>query len=77
MNDMEAVKLLVTTVARGAPYPHPDNPNCIRVAIACAVGMAVAYGLGQRAILYAALEYITNASDEEMLLLASKSWEQN
>lgn len=72
------VKSLLLRVAGDAPYPYPDNPNCIRVAIAYALGMATMVMAIEPEMAYAVLEYLANASDADILSITNhKPWEQN
>ena len=73
-----AVRTLLMMIAGGAPFPYPDNPNCIRAGLAYAFGAASAQGMVPGVISEHVLEYLTKASDEELLELAQqKFWEAN
>ena len=72
------VRSLLLKIASDAPYPNADNPNCIRVAIAYAMGMAAMFLPVKPELGFAVLEYLANASDAEILTIPNyKPWEHN
>lgn len=70
--NLNNVKELIRRISEDAPFPHPDNASCIRVAIAYALGLATALLPVAPDTCMLALEYLSTADDTEILSIPTK-----